>query len=650
MINKDQSSGIEKELAVLLIEDDLVDQMAFIRLMKEQSKSYQFDIAGSIADALTILEKKPIDLIISDFYLGDGTPLDILPDVIKRGIPIIVVTSVVDPDAAADAIKRGVNELLVKDQNYNYLKVLPLTIERTLSAHKVRVPDQTCHTQPASELRSMESCPPRDVEDIHVRRLVIDQSELIARYRTDGATIFVNDVFCQYFGKTRGELIGKQFDLLLPAEESNLLEGYRAALTRENSKVTIEHRILLPDGSIHWIRRKERALFDEDGGIIEYQTVATDITDRKLAEDALRESEERYRMLAEHAFDGIAIQDFSGTILYVNQSIVHMLGYSRSDEILGKNTLTFIAPEYRELVIHDMQNVINGKQGYLQKYRAINSRGEKIFIESIGTKITYRGKPANIIALRDINERENAVINLQKELERKKDFIDVAAHELRTPLQPVIGFLDLLIEQSDQYQILPDVLKILKKINTYVEMERDIVNKILSISLLESVHNQFRPPLEPVPIRELIELVIQHETCRSEVAFTLNIPKETTITSNGAIIYEIIDTLVSNAVTYSRSPRQITITSEETDTEFRLSVSDNGVGIPAERFEVIFEPFFISDADKLSRKYGRLGLGLTMARKQATMLGGTLTLTSSSGTGSTFTLSLPLQEPVKQGA
>ena len=294
MINKDQSSGCEKELAVLLIEDDLVDQMAFIRLMKEQSKSYQVEIAGSIADARSILEKKSIDIVISDFYLGDGTPLDILPEIIKREIPIIVVTSVVDPDAAADAIKRGVNDFLVKDQNYNYLKVLPLTIEQTLKAHKMGVPHHTPQTIPASELRDSEFITPHDVEDIHVRRLVIDQSELIARYRPDGAIIFVNDVFCQYFGKTRGELIGKQFDLLLPAEECNLLEGYRAALTRENSRVTLEHRILLPDGSIHWIRRNERALFDEVGGIIEYQTVATDITDRKLAEDSLQESEERY--------------------------------------------------------------------------------------------------------------------------------------------------------------------------------------------------------------------------------------------------------------------------------------------------------------------------------------------------------------------
>ena len=650
MKNKDQSSGHEKELAVLLIEDDLVDQMAFIRLMKEQSKSYQVEIAGSIADARKILEKKSIDIVISDFYLGDGTPLDILPEIISREIPIIVVTSVEDHDASADAIKRGVDDFIVKDQNYNYLKVLPIAIERTLSAHNVRNPDHTRQTVSSFESQAPESGTTHDVEEIHIRRLVIDQSELIARYRPDGAIIFVNDVFCQYFGKTRGELIGKQFDLLLPAEESDLVEGYRGALTRENSKATIEHRILLPDGNLHWILRNERALFNDDGEIIEYQTVATDITDRKLAEDALRESEERYRMLAEYAFDGIAVQDFSGTILWVNQSIVQMLGYSRSDEILGKNILAFIAPEYREQVINDMQNVINGKQGYLQKYMAISSHGEKIFIESAGTKITYRGKPANIIALRDINEKECAVINLHKELERKKDFIDVAAHELRTPLQPVVGFLEILIEQSDQYQILPDVLKILKKIRTYVEMERDIVNKILSISLLESAHNQFRPPLEPVTIRDLIELVIQKEKCRDEAAVVLNIPKDTVIISNSAIIFEIIDSLVSNAVTYSRPPRKITITSEETGTEFRLSISDNGVGIPAEKFEVIFDPFFISDAENLSRKYGRLGLGLTMARKQAAMLGGTLTLTGSSVSGSTFTLSLPLQEPVKQGA
>ena len=648
MKNVNTSPGQEKELAVLLIEDDLVDQMAFSRSMREQPESYQVEIAGSIADARTLLEKKPIDIIISDFYLGDGTPLDILPEILGRGIPVIVVTSVEDHDAATHAIKSGVDDFLVKDQNYNYLKVLPLIIGRTLRTRRVRDADHPCDTESGSEVQAPESGIPDDVKEINVRRFIIDQSELIARYRPDGVILYVNDVFCQYFKKTRGELIGKQFDLLLPTEERSLLEGYRAALTPENSKVTLEHRIVLPDGSLHWIRRTERALFDEDGGIIEYQTVATDITDRKQAEEALQDSEERYRILAEYAFDGIAVLDLSGIILYVNQSIVQMLGYSRSAEVLGKNILSFIAPEYRERVIHDMQKVIDGNQGHLQKYKAVKSDGKEFFIESVGTQITYWGKPANIIALRDINERECAVINLHKELDRKKDFIDVAAHELRTPLQPIVGFLDLLVLDADQYRIPPEVLKIIKKVRTYVEMERNIVNKILAISILESVHDQFRPPMERVSIRDLIELVLLQGKYCSEARVALNVPQNTIITSNGAFIFEIMNTLLSNAMTYSHPPRKITITSEETDTLFRLSVTDNGVGIPAEKLETVFEPFFISDADKLSRKYGRLGLGLTMARKRASMLGGTLTVTSSSGTGSTFTLSLPRQEPAKQ--
>jgi PAS domain S-box-containing protein len=648
MKNVNTSPGHEKELSILLIEDDLVDQMAFSRIMREQSKSYQVEIAGSIADARTCLGKKPIDIIISDFYLGDGTPLDILPEILVRGIPVIVVTSVEDHDAATYAIKSGADDFLVKDQSYNYLKMLPSIIERTLRTHKVRDSDHPCETASASEVRTPESGMPEDTKEIHVRRFIIDQSELIARYRPDGVILYVNDVFCQYFKKTRGELIGKRFDLLLPKEERSLLEGYRAALTPENSKVTLEHRIVLPDGSLHWIRRTERALFDEDGGIIEYQTVATDITDRKQAEEALQDSEERYRILAEYAFDGIAVLDLSGMILYVNQSIVQMLGYSRSEEVLGKNILAFIAPEYRERIIHDMQKVIDGNQGHLQKYKAVKSDGEEFFIESVGTQITYWGKPANIIALRDINERECAVINLHKELDRKKDFIDVAAHELRTPLQPIVGFLDLLVLDADQYRIPSEVLKILKKVRTYVEMERNIVNKILAISILESVHDQFRPPMERVAIRDLIELVLLQGKYCSEAHVTLNVPQNTIITSNGAFIFEIMNTLLSNAMTYSHPPRQITITSEETDTLFRLSVTDNGVGIPAGKLEAVFEPFFISDADKLSRKYGRLGLGLTLARKRASMLGGFLTVTSSAGTGSTFTLSLPRQEPVKQ--
>jgi PAS domain S-box-containing protein len=647
MKHRDQSAGHEKELAVLLIEDDLVDQMAFIRQMREQSEHYKIEVAGSISAARVLLEKIPVDIIISDFYLGDGTPLDILHDIIARKIPIIVVTSVEDHDAATYAKKCGIDDFLVKDQNYNYLKALPLIIERTLRSHNDR------NSSPASQAVSdfpfqvPESGSADNVKDIHVRRLIIDHTELIARYRPDGTILFVNDMFCRYFKKTRGELIGKQFDLLLQPEERDLLKGYRDALTPENSQITLEHRVLLPGDRLHWIRRTERALFDESGQIFEYQTAGTDITDRKQAEDALQESEERYRMLAEYAFDGIAILDLSGTILYVNQSIVQMLGYSHSGEILGKNIVSFIAPKHREAIISDLHNVQNGKQGYLQKYRAVKSDSTEFCIESVGTQITFRGKPAYIIALRDVDERECAISRLHCEISRKKDFINVASHELRTPLQPIIGYLEMLIDDPEGFHVPPEVLGILKKIRTFVESERHIVNQILELSLLENIQDIFKPSLESVQVKELVNRVIVQGSYAKEAAISILVPDSVTIPSNNAYVHEIMDDLLSNAVKFSHPPRQITIFSEETDTEFRLSVTDNGVGILPEKWEVVFEPFIISDGEKLSRKYGRLGLGLPMARKRAIMLGGTLTLTSSSEAGSTFTLSLPRQEPLK---
>jgi PAS domain S-box-containing protein len=408
MKHMDQSAGHEKELAVLLIEDDLVDQMAFIRHMREQSESYQIEVAGSIAEARTLLEKKTIDIIISDFYLGDGTPLDILPEIIGRGIPIIVVTSVEDHDAATYAIKIGVDDVLVKDQNYNYLKALPLIIERTLRKRHVQNPDHPCQSESGPELRVPEPGIPDNVKKIHERRFIIDQSELIARYRPDGAILFVNDVFCRFFKKTRGELIGKPFDLLLRPEERHLLESYRAALTCENSMVTLEHRILLPDGCLHWIRRTDRALFNEDGGIIEYQTAATDITDRKQAEYALQESEEKYRTLFNSANDMITLQAIDndglpGRYIDVNDVACRRLDYTRK-ELLSLSPDEIVAPECRESMQKNAGLLLSKGHATFQMTH-ITREGSRIPVEISAHLIEFRGQRMLLAIVRDITER-----------------------------------------------------------------------------------------------------------------------------------------------------------------------------------------------------------------------------------------------------
>jgi PAS domain S-box-containing protein len=350
-------------------------------------------------------------------------------------------------------------------------------------------------------------------------------------------------------------------------------------------------------------------------------------------------------MLAENAFDGVMIQDVEGTILFVNQSILKMFGYEKIEDVLGRNSLSLISPESRENVLNDIKNIIGGKEGDIQTYQALTRNGQRLILESIGTRITYRGQTADIVALRDVTSRELARQKLYQELERKQDFINVASHELRTPLQPVIGYLGMLIDGAGEFRISPDGITILKKVLEYSQVERHMVDQMLEMSLLDSIKGKVHLKDTQVDLRQLVELVIASSHYKNLAAFEISIPAGTQISANEGYLFEILTQLISNAVTYSKSPRRIGISSDSNDGACRIHVRDNGKGIPPDKISTIFEPFYIGDGDRLSRTYGRLGLGLTNAKQRAEMLGGTIAAESVIGNGSVFTVTLPLTPP-----
>ncbi|HWS21229.1 MAG TPA: PAS domain S-box protein [Methanoregula sp.] len=119
------------------------------------------------------------------------------------------------------------------------------------------------------------------------RTVVEDQNELISRFRPDGTQLFVNEAFCQYFKKSREDLIGKKFFPRIPADDHRQVREHFASLTKENPSAIDTHRVIMPDGSLRWQRWSDRALFDKKGSIVEYQSVGQDITEQKRAEDAL---------------------------------------------------------------------------------------------------------------------------------------------------------------------------------------------------------------------------------------------------------------------------------------------------------------------------------------------------------------------------
>jgi len=175
-----------------------------------------------------------------------------------------------------------------------------------------------------------------------------------------------------------------------------------------------------------------------------------------------------------------------------------------------------------------------------------------------------------------------------------------------------------------------------------VERERQIINQMLELSVLESgrlhiSHSKF-------PLLTLLKSVLDTGGYSSKADIILDIPDSLIITADMDRLFGVFDALLSNAVNFSKPPREITIfyRSGIDDNSHHISVRDNGAGISESAFSSIFEPFQLADAAKLSRRYGRIGLSLSIAKKIMQMHGGEITVASTLNAGSTFTLHLPI--------
>ncbi|UBF25715.1 PAS domain S-box protein [Kovacikia minuta CCNUW1] len=172
-------------------------------------------------------------------------------------------------------------------------------------------------------------------------RLVVEaQTELVNRFLPDGTLTFVNQSYCQAFRKSQAELIGQNFIELMHPEEQDRLRIHLANFSPENSIQTIETRKARSDGEIRWFEWTDHAFFDKQGHVTEFQSVGRDITERKQAEIALHQSEERYRAIVEDQIELLSRSLPDGTLTFVNQAYCRTFGKS-AEELIGQNLLQF---------------------------------------------------------------------------------------------------------------------------------------------------------------------------------------------------------------------------------------------------------------------------------------------------------------------
>ncbi|MGA2160942.1 MAG: PAS domain S-box protein [Methanoregula sp.] len=170
------------------------------------------------------------------------------------------------------------------------------------------------------------------------RNVVEDQTEFISRFSPDGIHVFVNEAYCRCFGLKRDKILGHRFRPKIPVEDQKRVKQFFESLTMDHPVGTIEHRIIMPDGSIRWQRWSDRAIFDPSGTITEYLSVGQDITEEKETEKALQESEQRNSAILAAMPDLLFVLSRDGTCLDFQAADKNLLAMP-PDQIIGKNIL-----------------------------------------------------------------------------------------------------------------------------------------------------------------------------------------------------------------------------------------------------------------------------------------------------------------------
>ena len=390
--------------------------------------------------------------------------------------------------------------------------------------------------------------------------------------------------------------------------------------------------------------------FDEDGNIFRFLEIIEDVTERKLSEAALRESEERYRKLVDFSTFGIAIQsDYK--IMYANPAAMKIFGVSKPEELIGESVLGFVHSDYHDIVKERFRKQKNGEIVPLMEIKLLRLGGTSVDVEIVSVPFTYMGKQGTYAIIQDITERKK-IKEMRLENERlmlaskaKSEFVATMSHELRTPLTSIIGFSELLRDK-----------KIAGELN---EQQEHFVNKVLANSnhLLGLINNIL--DLSKIEAGK-IELVIEKFSMPSTIDETVTLIKEAATKRNVVIKKEleplyieadkmrfkqILLNLLNNAVKFSKPDGGVvTISAKRSGDKAQISISDTGIGIKKDEIERLFWAFEQLESG-ISRKYGGTGLGLAISKRLVELHGGKIEVKSEYGEGSTFTFSLPIRNP-----
>jgi len=459
--------------------------------------------------------------------------------------------------------------------------------------------------------------------------------------------LYVNAAFTRFTGYTPEEVLGKT-PRILQGEKTDRqqLDKVKAALSRWES-ITIEAINYRKDGSDYWVEFSIVPVADKNGCYTHWISVQRDITERKLAEQILRQSEERFRSLIENALDIITILDTDGIVLYESKSVEKVLGYNYTD-LVGKNIFTYIHPEDITTAIDTFHNALQNPETPLSiEFRCRHQDGSWRILEAISQKfIDYEEAARIVVNSRDVTERKR-MDEIRLALEREKElsllktrFFSMASHEFRTPLSTILAASQLLERCGSEWNEPEKIARNLQRIQSSVKNIIQLLDDILTINRAETGKLEFNPQL--LNLERLCSYFVEEMQLSIEAQHTIIFTAQGECHQaylDGKLLRSILGNLLSNAIKYSPQSSNINFTLYCDLQNAFLEIQDSGIGIlPTDR-QRLFEPFH---RGKNARNIPGSGLGLAVVKKCVELHGGSIDFTSEVGVGTTWLVTLPL--------
>jgi len=478
-----------------------------------------------------------------------------------------------------------------------------------------------------------------------------------------GNFTFFNDSLSRLLGYSRDEMMGMNNRQYTDKENAQkLYQAFNRVYRTGEPTKRFDWGIIRKDGTKRYIEPSVSLIKNSSGQPIGFRGIVRDITERKLAEEVIKDSEERYRTAIENSNDGVAIVkgDFH---LYVNQKLLEMFGYNHPEEIVGKPVSVTVHPDDRDRVMEITLKRQKGKDVPSKyEFKGIRKDGDIIYVEVSATKTTYRGEAVSLAYLRDITEHkrvEQEMMNLQDQLRQSQKIEAIGrlaggiSHDFNNLLTVIKGYSQLSLLEFKEGDPLRGNLE---EINNAADRAADLTHQLLAFSRRQIL--EFKVIDLNTALRNLEKML--RRVIGENIELVIHLPEDLGgVKTDPGQIEQVIMNLAVNARDAMPEGGKLVIETAnvELDEEYvrnhvavktggyvMLAVSDTGVGMTPEVRDRVFEPFFTTKEEGKGT-----GLGLATVYGIVKQSGGNIWVYSELGKGTTFKIYFPrVDEPLDE--